>query len=69
MRDERDSDEEMRDERRKNDVVTGTRRGCRCAQPLLSSLISRSRYLSSLVAVLKPVSLFVQPSFILLSSE
>jgi hypothetical protein len=55
MRDERGSDKERREERRKDDVVTGTPRGCRSAWRVLSSLISRSRYLSSLIAVLKPV--------------
>jgi hypothetical protein len=57
-RDERGSDIERRDERRKHDVVTGT--SAVAFAPgwfsLLSSLISRSGYLSSLVAVLKPPS-------------
>jgi len=58
MRDERGSDRERREERRKTIAVTGTPRRRRCAQQLLSSLISRSRCLSSLIAVLKPAGRF-----------
>jgi len=53
MRDERRSDREKRNERRQNDCGYGHTRRRRCEQQLLSSLISRSRYLSSLVAMLK----------------
>jgi len=52
MRDEGGSDKERRDERRNNDCGYRHTRRCRCAQLVLSSLISRSRYLSFLIAVL-----------------
>src|SRR6478609_7641029 len=59
-RDERQatSDErrETRDKRRKDDCGYRHTRSRRCGCRVLSSLISRSRYLSSLIAVLKPVS-------------
>jgi hypothetical protein len=54
MRDERGSDRERRDERRKDDCGYRHIRCRSCAQLVFSSLISLSRYLSSLIAVLKP---------------
>ena len=56
MRDERGSDRERRDERRKNDCGYPHTRSCCPAYRVFSSLISRSRYLSSLIAVLKPLT-------------